>query len=350
MRTDVTQAEFASVRVEVFEASPDGTPGSESAAREVSAEGRDWFGGVRLMNEGLRAGDYVAFLRLLDAAREPVCVVPLRVTVRGAVAHTFRVSRDCLGQEMYDPPTCTTERDCDEMYECGVSECSEGICLYLFDNELCDSRRCTPEGCIGEPDAGTPDVGVDAPVDVPLDVPPDTSCPAGFADCNDDMSDGCEVGLGTVSNCVDCGDSCATPDRVFVGRDLVSCESGGCVIECERRLGNCNGVYEDGCETDLTSPDHCGDCLTVCSGATPVCGVTGNGPEDRRVCVAACADPVPINCAGTCIAPDPGGNDILYSPSHCTGCGMTCGAPDFCCNGCCNTRGTSGCTLCGLSG
>lgn len=351
VRTDITSDEFTSARVEVFVANPDGSLGSEAAAREVQVRGEDWYQGVRLFSAELPRGQYVAFLHLLNDARDSVVpIVPLRVRVRGRLAHTFRVSRECLGQEeACMPPDCAAATDCEDRYACGVAECSAGVCLYNFDDDLCVGGRCTPDGCVGAPDASA-DVGTDVPVDVPADA----TCPPDFADCNDDIADGCETELGTLGACRDCEDRCFPSRAPFVGSSSANheCdESRTCRITfCDVRLADCNGVFDDGCETDITTATNCGGCGTVCPPERPVCGVTED-PENPtlyfiRECQTACPPETPINCAGTCVAAVTGGRDIFYSPSHCTGCGVTCGAPDYCCGGCCATRGTSGCTLC----
>ncbi len=134
-------------------------------------------------------------------------------------------------------------------------------------------------------------------------------CVALYDDCNNDLSDGCEVSLsGDVENCGACGNKCAPgqictirPDKGpnpvcacdpsetlcgFTCADLLSdvdncgacdnrcrtyghdvsvCKNGYCVSECSPGWGNCDGDRSNGCETDLTrNAHHCGACGNEC--------------------------------------------------------------------------------------
>jgi hypothetical protein len=103
-------------------------------------------------------------------------------------------------------------------------------------------------------------------------------CRAGYADCNGNPQDGCEVALLTdVRDCGACGLSCDLPYA------LSGCAQGRCTVrQCAAGRADCNASAEDGCEVDiLTDPAHCGDCGTACSAAKGAasckmgnCGVT----------------------------------------------------------------------------
>ncbi|MFO0755930.1 MAG: DNRLRE domain-containing protein [Byssovorax sp.] len=85
-------------------------------------------------------------------------------------------------------------------------------------------------------------------------------CPAGFADCNGDPSDGCEADLATPATCGACGVSCVAPHAT------AACAAGTCAIgACDLGFADCNGAFADGCETDLTSTASCGACGVVCA-------------------------------------------------------------------------------------
>lgn len=112
-------------------------------------------------------------------------------------------------------------------------------------------------------------------------------CRAGFADCNDDFSDGCEVELavgvdqgdGTVKHCGSCTlASTSGFDPTFCGDlrnddvehvETFMCDSGTCAVEeCEAFWGDCDGGtesgYQNGCEADLKRETNCGGCGIEC--------------------------------------------------------------------------------------
>jgi len=104
------------------------------------------------------------------------------------------------------------------------------------------------------------------------------SCASGWADCNNNQSDGCETNINNSNaNCGGCGVAC-NPDNA-----TGSCVAGACTIgTCDNGFGNCNGSVDDGCEVPTGSdPAHCGSCQTQCSypHATAVCngGTCGIG-------------------------------------------------------------------------
>jgi hypothetical protein len=89
-------------------------------------------------------------------------------------------------------------------------------------------------------------------------------CSSGFADCNGLASDGCEVNLSTNSS--KCG-SCSTVCQTRPNSSPV-CVSGVCSISCNSGFANCNGNNTDGCEINLmTNSNNCGACGIICPGA-----------------------------------------------------------------------------------
>jgi hypothetical protein len=105
-------------------------------------------------------------------------------------------------------------------------------------------------------------------------------CDAGWADCNRDGGDGCEVEIYTnPDHCGGCGRTCAPAHA------RGACASGTCGVgTCETGYADCNGWSFDGCETDLTSTSDCGICDNVCPyGARCIDGHCGGGaPGDTR--------------------------------------------------------------------
>ncbi|NMB74434.1 MAG: S8 family serine peptidase [Myxococcales bacterium] len=117
------------------------------------------------------------------------------------------------------------------------------------------------------------------------------SCDIGYADCNGDAADGCEVDTRSdAQNCGACGTSCALAHAVS------ACDASACVItRCEADFGNCDGQTANGCEADLTSDEaNCGRCGIEC----------GNGQECREK---------------NCLCPDDDGDGYAKPP-----CGNDC--------------------------
>jgi len=183
-----------------------------------------------------------------------------------------------------------------------------------------------------------------------------TECDEGFADCNDNLDDGCEASLESTASCGDCETRCEPPTPVCASdaegsRCVGSCEdlgltdcggscvdlatdvqhcgacdavcapehaTGRCVAstceieECDPRWGDCNDQDPDGCETSLASASDCGDCDVRCEGATPVCVDAGT-----LACGASCSDADLTDCGGSCV-------DTTTDLEHCGGCGDAC--------------------------
>ena len=156
--------------------------------------------------------------------------------------------------------------------------------------------------------AGSPavDAPVTAPIDAPATAPIDASamrpvdasrdtiidasvvdapsvlvCPPGYADCNGDDRDGCETATNTPEHCGGCKNACAA-----VANGTATCVDDKCTVKCTASYDDCDGKYENGCETVLTTPEHCGGCKSAC-------GAVANGSP-------ACVDG---KCAVKCNAP-----------------------------------------------
>ncbi len=185
-------------------------------------------------------------------------------------------------------------------------------------------------------------------------------CDSGWADCNDDPSDGCETSLNDDDTCGGCDIECVPPDPVCAGsrcgdvtcapgfadcaQDGFPCENdlssdedhcGACDAPCEFAVGNphasalsciatrceptcaagfadCNGDYRDGCERPLNTLTDCGSCNTACAIAnatesctTGQCLVTGCA-ADFRDCdgdMRSCERPInTVSDCGACNA------------------------------------------------
>lgn len=145
-----------------------------------------------------------------------------------------------------------------------------------------------------------------------------TSCAAGYGNCNDDSTDGCETPLSTPTHCGACNVSCVG-DAVVNGQGFCAdAATSQCGVTCEAGYDDCNGDAADGCEQPLDVDAHCGACGQACpdalhafgkclDGATGACGFT---------CEEGWADCDPeIPGCETSIAGD---------PDNCGACGTVC--------------------------
>lgn len=107
------------------------------------------------------------------------------------------------------------------------------------------------------------------------------SCQSGFASCDSDPSNGCEANLRTdVTNCGGCGMACAVPpNKNATG---ATCSAGRCAAVCAGGFADCDGNIDNGCEVDLSTAGNCGacgaDCATLCgTNSAASCVVRTNG-------------------------------------------------------------------------
>ncbi len=107
-----------------------------------------------------------------------------------------------------------------------------------------------------------------------------------------------------VQNCGRCANACDPVDN-----GSPDCSGGECEPACDTGWGDCDGAYATGCETDLTDPDTCGACDTVCAAGT-VCsasmGCVSTCPGTEEVCGRSCVDTTTslLHC-GMCSNPCP---------------------------------------------
>jgi len=144
-------------------------------------------------------------------------------------------------------------------------------------------------------------------------------CPPGKADCDSNPAD-CETDITTTQNCGACGNVCAGPNV----NQWACVASGGqyaCQITaCAQNWGNCNGQIGDGCEVNLNSAtDHCGSCGGKCSTHNATAQACNNGQ-----CIPTCIDGFK-DCNGPRPgATDDGCETNVRTPQNCGACGTTC--------------------------
>ena len=144
-----------------------------------------------------------------------------------------------------------------------------------------------------------------------------TSCRAGFADCDKAFNNGCEIDTTVnVSNCGGCGQVCTPGSNV----NAVNCTTSTCrVTGCNAGSADCDKVFGNGCEINTnTNTNNCGACGTVCTAGANVSSVTCN----VGVCGVASCNNSFADCDGLfnngCEV------NITTSTQNCGGCGMAC--------------------------
>lgn len=155
-------------------------------------------------------------------------------------------------------------------------------------------------------------------------------CKIGYADCNGDPSDGCEVFLlsGTAGGKLHCGQC-----KNHCG-DNSLCTSGTCT--CNVNFADCNGDASDGCEVNLLfgingGSLHCGACKATCLGNNRVCD-SGN-----CVCAAGwgdCDKDLRNGCETNLTVGTPS-STFDGRTLNCGACGRTCSADQTCTDGKC---------------
>ncbi|MBK8255129.1 MAG: hypothetical protein IPK82_21015 [Polyangiaceae bacterium] len=149
------------------------------------------------------------------------------------------------------------------------------------------------------------------------------NCNMGFANCNNQAGDGCEVNTTTnANNCGMCGTVCAG-----AANGTGTCSNSMCSVTCNNGFGNCNGNLADGCETNTaTNINNCGGCGRACS---------GNNVASRN-CTAGLCDSTCDLGFGNCTQPAAPQNDNgcetatldanqnASAEANCGGCGNNC--------------------------
>ncbi|HUU01492.1 MAG TPA: agmatine deiminase family protein [Myxococcota bacterium] len=165
------------------------------------------------------------------------------------------------------------------------------------------------------------------------------ACAGGYADCDLQLANGCEVELGTDDDCSACGDSCAYKFAHSVGE----CVADACQIKyCADYYGDCNASPADGCETALGNSQDCGACGDSCAAGEDCAAEAGDYHCISRGCRDADHDGYSdAACGGTDC------NDAVAAVNP--GTQETCNEQDDNCDGeidegeVCGTKPSSGC-------
>ncbi len=177
------------------------------------------------------------------------------------------------------------------------------------------------------------------------------SCDPGFGDCDRAAANGCEINLQTdVTRCGTCSNTCN------LTRATEACVAGACAVaSCDAGYGNCDGVASNGCEVNLqTDVTHCGMCPTAC----PACHSCSSGTCTPQSDLTSCSGGrcVGAACCSGCTA-SVVGVQMCYPGNVDTACGRAgasctaCGRCATCVGGVCTpvANGTA-CSGAGTAG
>jgi hypothetical protein len=250
---------------------------------------------------------------------------------------TGLATRDCDGNRdngcevavLFDVNNCGS---CGNVCPAGF-ECSDGICFdpCVVGNrpDICDGK-CTN---VKSDDRNCGECGNKCdpkdPTKPPLPSDMHYGCAGGMCgnpqcnsstkrNCNDDVSDGCEVTIHTDAHCNGCDDACpAGKSCMYNGVWFCGCNDGET---------NC-GV--EGCKQLDDDPMHCGGCNRICPGYgrprfTPSCSL--------GVCGGECAQPY-ADCDG--IVSNGCEVNTRLDNGNCGGCGIACEEGQVCSEGRC---------------
>ncbi len=162
-------------------------------------------------------------------------------------------------------------------------------------------------------------------------------CNAGFADCDGNAANGCEVTLATdATHCGTCATSCPSAANADA-----ACTASMCGRQCRAGFADCDGSAANGCEVTLaTDAAHCGTCTNACSFAHAA-AVCAAGTCGLGTCAAGFG-----NCDGMAAN---GCETPIDTGTNCGACGTVCAAGTVCSAGTCNSICTGGTTYCGES-
>jgi hypothetical protein len=182
-----------------------------------------------------------------------------------AGACTYKADPATVGKSCDDQDACTDGTVCTALATCGAGdpvtpdECSAN----LGNSNPCMVGQCDEAtGCsvVAAPNGQVCTI-VNAQAQCLDGVCTLIKCQTGFGDCNGNKDDGCEQDLlASATNCGECKKTCE------VAGGTGKCVAGKCAVaSCPTGTGDCDGLFANGCETDITSElAHCGKCNSPC--------------------------------------------------------------------------------------
>jgi hypothetical protein len=201
----------------------------------------------------------------------------------------------------------------------GSYVCTEGKCQLACDPFRADCNADVSDGCETRTGSDPKNCGAcgAACSDGVICWKGACGCPNGYTQCGDD----CKKLDSDDDNCAACGQKCKAPDdandprwicgpKVQPDNTKWTCSQSACNIQCKPLWGNCNNdMCSDGCETNLKNdPKNCGACGRACS--------------DGQQCInGSCLCPPGLQfCGGECV-------DLAKDPANCGTCGYECPGP-----------------------
>jgi hypothetical protein len=214
------------------------------------------------------------------------------------------------------------------------SACVDGGCVMLCKPGFADCDHRTSDGCEVNTNTNSSNCGGCGNV---CSTNHDTAtcsggscvlnCQTGYGDCDQDAGDGCETNLSnTLNDCGTCGNACSA------NNDVPACMLGICSLSCDVGFADCNQDAGDGCEVNLeNNVNNCGACGNACT-ASSSAAVSCDAGQCVYTCLAGYVTtpgfpPGSCNChfTGNADAPDvPGLTD-----SNCDGIDGTVGRGVF---------------------
>jgi hypothetical protein len=170
------------------------------------------------------------------------------------------------------------------------------------------------------------------------------ACKFGFGDCNGDSGDGCEKSLlSDPINCGACGNPCPKPPHA-----AATCVNAACALtRCDVGFADCNANAGDGCEVAVANdPRNCGACGNTC-GQGLICTNGGctcpqcNFPNAKSKCVNnVCVLDGCVQGWGDCNNDPKDGceKDLSSDRDNCNGCAVACPMGQNCFGGTCMAK------------
>lgn len=170
----------------------------------------------------------------------------------------------------------------------------------VFVGDVASEAGITPS--FTSPDASDDDASV------PVALCPSSKCPAPMFTCPMSAHP-CDVDLqNDEENCGACGNACAGDQYRNVLGGIFSCVDGACKLGCVYPQADCDGIPDNGCETDLSKPSNCGGCGFACD--SPYQCLFG-------VCSDKCQAPKVRTSDCGCV-------DLTSDDQNCGACGVAC--------------------------
>lgn len=232
-----------------------------------------------------------------------------------------------------DPASCPTP--CVNAH--GSASCTTGSCVVACELGYADCDGDATNGCevntaattaaCGGCDVGCTNINGRTRCVSSLCVP---ACDSGHADCDGDPVNGCEQPLDTVAACGGCGVVCSETNAT------TACVGGECSPTCANGFGDCDGNPGNGCEADLDNdPARCGSCTIACGASGQICAAGACQASPCGPGVGECDGDLGVTCE----------TSTDTSLQHCGFCGNACsvdnGTPT-CAGGQCGVQGCDG--------